>query len=50
MDNKYSDYLRLPRLHEFNILRSICVHPQSKIIYFTLKKNEYNFHFYALAF
>ena len=34
MDNKYSDYLRLPRPHEFNILRSICVHLQSKIIYF----------------
>ena len=34
MDNKYSDYLRLPRPQEFNILRSICVHPQSKIIYF----------------
>ena len=34
MDNKYCEYLRLPRSHEFNILRSICVHPQSKIIYF----------------
>ena len=34
MDNKYCEYLRLPRLYEFNILRSICVHPQSKVIYF----------------
>ena len=34
MENKYTDYLRLKRDYNYDILRSICVNPTSKLIYF----------------
>ena len=34
MDNRYTDYLRLKRDYNYDILRSICVNPTSKLIYF----------------
>ena len=34
MENKYTDYLRLKRDYNYDILRSICVNSTSKLIYF----------------